>query len=131
MAQDYHPGQRAVQDRFDSRRLADRLAESTSETISASHRAFIEARDMFFIATADPGGHPQVSYKGGEPGFVRVVDDRTLVFPVYNGNGTFLTAGNLVANPHEAMLFIDFSVGTRLRLTGDAVVDFDDALVTA
>lgn len=130
MTQDYHPGQRDVQDRFDSRRLADRLAESTSATISEPHRAFIEARDMFFIATADPDGRPQVSYKGGEPGVVRVLDERTLAFPAYNGNGMFLTAGNLVANPHVAMLFIDFSVGTRLRLTGDAVVGFDDELVT-
>lgn len=131
MTQNYHQGQRDLQDRFDSRRLADRLAESTSATISGPHRAFIEARDMFFIATADADGRPQVSYKGGEPGFVRVLDERTLAFPVYNGNGMFLTAGNLTVNRHVAMLFIDFPVGTRLRLNGDAVVDLDDELVRA
>lgn len=128
MAQLYHEAQRAFQDRFDTRRLADRLAESTTEKISGSHRAFIEARDMFFIATADEEGWPQASYKGGDPGFVRVIDDRTLVFPVYNGNGMYLTAGNLAVNPRVGMLFIDFEVGTRLRLMGVASIDDDDAL---
>lgn len=90
----YRPTQRELQDRFDTRRLADRLAEASNDRISEAHRAFIEARDMFFIATADEDGWPQVSYKGGNPGFVRVIDDHTVVFPVYNGNGMFLTAGD-------------------------------------
>lgn len=128
MAQVYHDGQRNFQDRFDTRRLADRLAESTTAAISGPHRAFIEARDMFFIATADADGRPQVSYKGGAPGFVRVLDSQTLAFPVYNGNGMYLTAGNLTVNPHVGMLFIDFEVGTRLRLTGEAAIDMDDEL---
>lgn len=130
MAQRYHEDQRAFQDRFDTRRLADRLAESTTATISEPHRAFIEARDMFFIATADREGFPQVSYKGGDPGFVRVVDDRTIVFPVFNGNGMYLTAGNLVANPKVALLFIDFQKGTRLRVNGLASIDWDDPMTT-
>jgi len=129
MAQDYHQAQRDFQDRFDTRRLADRLAESTTDVMSDHHRAFIEARDMFFIATADADGRPQASYKGGEPGFVRVVSDRQLVFPVYNGNGMYLTAGNLAVNPHVGMLFIDFVGGSRLRLTGEASIDLGDDLV--
>lgn len=129
MPQNYHPAQRALQDRFDTRRLADRLAESTAATLSDSNRRFIEARDMFFLATADSKGRPQVSYKGGAPGFVRVLDERTLVFPVYNGNGMYLSVGNIVANPHVAMLFIDLVGGSRLRLTGEAAID--DALAGA
>lgn len=128
MAQEYHEAQRDFQDRFDTRRLADRLAESTTAEISGPHKAFIEARDMFFIATTDADGRPQASYKGGEPGFVRVLDSRALSFPVYNGNGMYLTAGNLSVNPHVGMLFIDFEVGTRLRLSGDASIDMDDEL---
>src|ERR671911_1121848 len=81
----YHDASRRWQDRFDTRRLADRIQERiVHETIEAGDRAFIEARDMFFLATADEDGFPTCSYKGGEPGFVRVLDERTLAFPVYD-----------------------------------------------
>jgi len=129
VSQRYHDAQRAYQDRFDTRRLADRLAESTSDRIADRVQAFIEARDMFFIATTDADGWPQSSYKGGEPGFVRILDEHTLAFPVYNGNGMYLTAGNLAVNPRVGILFIDWSTGTRLRINGMATVDIDDPLI--
>ena len=129
MSQHYHAGQRDLQDRFDTRRLADRLAESTSDVISERVRRFIERRDMFFIATADREGWPEASYKGGEPGFVRVLDDHTLAYPVYDGNGMFLTAGNLAVNPRVGMLFIDWETGTRLRLSGHTTMDPADPLI--
>ncbi len=129
MGQDYQAAQRAFQDRFDTRRLADRLAESAGAHIDDARRAFIQARDMFFIATADEHGAPQCSYKGGEPGFVRVVDESTVAFPVYDGNGMFLTAGNVVANPQVGLLFVDFETGTRLRLNGVASIDDRDPLL--
>ena len=129
MAQQYHPEQRSFQDQFDTRRLADRLAESTSDVINETFKAFIEKRDMFFVATADKDGWPESSYKGGSPGFVRVVDEHTLVFPVYNGNGMLLSAGNLVANPKIGLLFIDFEGGSRLRMSGHASIDPDDPLI--
>jgi uncharacterized protein len=129
VSQGYHKAQRAFQDRFDTRRLADRLAESTTDTISPSHRRFIEARDMFFLATADNDGWPECSYKGGEPGFVRILDEHTLAFPVYDGNGMFLSCGNLLANPRVGLLFVNFEVGTRLRLSGHASIDPEDPLI--
>jgi predicted pyridoxine 5'-phosphate oxidase superfamily flavin-nucleotide-binding protein len=129
MGQHFHEGQRAFQDRFDTRRLADRLAESTSDVISERFRTFIERRDMFFIATADTEGWPEASYKGGEPGFVRVLDDHTLAYPVYDGNGMFLTTGNLAVNPRVGLLFIDWETGTRLRLSGFATLDPADPLI--
>lgn len=129
MDREYHHGQRELQDHFDSRRLADRLAEATSTQVSEEHRAFIEARDMFFLATADEHGAPECSYKGGEPGFVRVVDPTTVVFPVYDGNGMFLSTGNLTVNPQVGMLFVDFTTGTRLRVNGMASVELDDPLI--
>jgi len=129
MGQHYHDGQRALQDRFDTRRLADRLAESTSDIISERFKRFIERQDMFFIATADSDGWPEASYKGGEPGFVRVLDDHTLAYPVYDGNGMFLTAGNLAVNPRVGLLFIDWQTGTRLRLSGHATMDPVDPLI--
>jgi hypothetical protein len=129
MPQQYHEQQREFQDRFDTRRLADRLAESTSDTIAEPFKQFIESRDMFFIATASSDGWPEASYKGGEPGFVRVIDDHTIAFPVYNGNGMYLTAGNLADNPKVGLLFIDWESSTRLRMSGHASIDMDDPLV--
>lgn len=84
---------------------------------------------MFFIATADEHGAPQCSYKGGAPGFIRAIDESTLVFPVYDGNGMYLTVGNLAANPQVGLLFIDFGTGTRLRVNGVASIDDDDPLL--
>ena len=129
MGQHYHDAQRALQDRFDTRRLADRLDEATSDQISAAHRRFIESRDMFFLATADADGVPQCSYKGGQPGFVRVVDEHTIAFPVYDGNGMFLSMGNVGVNSNVGMLFIDFERGTRLRFNGVAHIDDADPLI--
>jgi hypothetical protein len=126
----YHEASRRLQDRFDTRRLADRIEDRiVREVIDADDRAFIEARDMFFIATTDEDGKPQCSYKGGEPGFVRVLDEHTLAFPVYDGNGMFLTAGNLVASGNVGLLFVDFEGRKRLRLNGVASVDDDDPLL--
>ena len=129
MASGYHSGSRSLQDRFDTRALADRIdGLLVSDTISDGDRAFIEARDMFFLATADAAGRPTCSYKGGEPGFVRVVDRRTVAFPNYDGNGMYLSAGNVLVNPAVGMLFIDLERGHRMRLEGDASIDLDDPL---
>jgi len=126
----YHEGNRELQDRFDTRRLADRIEERVvHDRIDDDDRAFIEARDMFFIATVDEEGRPQCSYKGGDPGFVRVLDDRTIAFPVYDGNGMYLTAGNLLATKQVGLLFIDFEGRKRMRLNGVASVADDDPLL--
>jgi len=123
MSQIYHEGQRALQRRFDSVRLADRLEQVTYRTrITDDDRKFIEQRDMFFLATADREGRPNCSYKGGDPGFVRVLDETSLVFPSYDGNGMFLSAGNVSVNAHVGMLFVDFEAGKRLRLNGTAAL---------
>src|SRR6186997_2721490 len=116
----YHDGSRQLQDRFDTRRLADRLDEKfvSRGFIDDDDRAFIEARDMFFLATADAEGRPQCSYKGGDPGFVKVIDEKTIAFPSYDGNGMYLTAGNALVNPNVGLLFIDFERRRRLRLNG-------------
>jgi predicted pyridoxine 5'-phosphate oxidase superfamily flavin-nucleotide-binding protein len=126
----YNEGNRRLQDRFDTRRLADRIEERIVHTlIDDDDRAFIEGCDMFFIATADAEGRPQCSYKGGDPGFVRVLDERTIAFPVYDGNGMYLTAGNALVNPHVGLLFIDFERRRRLRLNGIASVAESDPLL--
>ena len=135
MSTPYHDGSRALQDRFDTRRLADRLDERFLQQaeIDAGDRAFIERMDMFFLATADAEGRPQCSYKGGEPGFVRVLDATTIVFPNYDGNGMYLSMGNLAVNPHVGLLFVDFTAErpSRLRVNGVASVDADDPLAAS
>ena len=126
----YHDGSRELQDRFDTRRLADRIEERiVHDQIDDGDRAFIEARDMFFIATTDEDGQPQSSYKGGEPGFVRVLDEKTIAFPLYDGNGMYLTAGNLMTTEKVGLLFIDFEGRKRMRLNGIASVADDDPLL--
>ena len=130
MPDSYHAGSRALQDRYDTRRLADRLAEvKVHDRFTADDRAFLERLDMFFLATADAQGRPTCSYKGGDPGFVHVVDDRTLAFPSYDGNGMFLSLGNVAVNPAVGLLFLDFERQRRLRVDGSATVQADDPLL--
>jgi len=126
----YHEGNRGLQDQFDSRRIADRLEEVTLHDRFLPHdREMIESCDMFFLATADADGWPDVSYKGGLPGFIRVVDDQTLAFPHYDGNGMFKSLGNIRVNPKVGLLFIDFEEPSRTRVQGSATVSAEDPLL--
>jgi uncharacterized protein len=128
----YHNGSRTLQDRFDARRLADRIEQRmVKDRIGDDDRAFIESLDMFFLATADADNQPSCSYKGGERGFVRVVDPRTLAFPTYDGNGMFLSMGNVTQNRRVGLLFIDFLHPKRLRVSGEASLHLDDPLLSA
>ena len=126
----YHEKQRELQDAFDTRRLADRVHEViVHDTVSDEDKEFIESRDMFFLSTVDADGYPTVSYKGGAAGFVRVLDDKTIAFPSYDGNGMFMSMGNMLANNRIGMLFIDFENPHRVRLHGEASVSKDDELL--
>jgi uncharacterized protein len=128
----YHEGNRRLQDAFDTRRLADRLEDvKLRDFIDAGDRAFIESLDMFFLATADADGRPNCSYKGGDPGFVRVLDERTVAFPDYDGNGMFLSLGNALVNPEVGLLLVSFERRRRLRLNGTASVDRADPLLAS
>lgn len=130
MSSMYNEGSRKLQDRFDSRRIADRLEQRTvHDTFTEEDRAFIESSPMFFLATVDAEGRPDCSYKGGMPGFVRVLNSNTLAFPDYDGNGMFKSLGNILVNPHVGMLFIDFEHPDRMRLNGTATVRDDDPLL--
>jgi predicted pyridoxine 5'-phosphate oxidase superfamily flavin-nucleotide-binding protein len=126
----YHEGNRRLQDQFGTRPLADRLDDRiVSDTIDQNARALIERMDMFFLATADEHGKPQCSYKGGDPGLVQVVDEHTIAFPCYDGNGMFLSMGNVLRNSQVGLLFIDFQNQWRLRLNGLASIDPADPLL--
>ncbi|MBI5288048.1 MAG: pyridoxamine 5'-phosphate oxidase family protein [Chloroflexi bacterium] len=130
MANDiFHDGNRELQRRFDTERLAGRVGELTHDRIDGNDRAFIEHMDMFFIATVDEQGHANCSYKGGEPGFVRVVDDKTIAFPNYDGNGMYLSMGNVLRTKQVGLLFIDFEQQHRMRFNGEASISYDDPLM--
>jgi predicted pyridoxine 5'-phosphate oxidase superfamily flavin-nucleotide-binding protein len=117
----YTDSQRRLQQQFDTERLADRIeTRLLHERITSEDGAFIERMDMFFLATADAAGRPNCSYKGGDPGFVRVLDECTLAFPNYDGNGMYLSMGNATENAHVGLLFIDFENQKRLRVNGIA-----------
>ena len=125
----YHDGHRELQQRFDTTRLADFFEDLAEDFINDDRRRYIEARDMFFLATVDPDGRPNCSYKGGAPGFVRVVDEHTIAFPSYDGNGMYLSMGNIAETAEVGLLFIDFEQQQRMRLNGTASIDLDDPLL--
>jgi predicted pyridoxine 5'-phosphate oxidase superfamily flavin-nucleotide-binding protein len=127
----YGEQHRALQDSFDTRKMADRVRDMiVLPEIPDEHRGFIESRDFFFLTTIDHRGYPTCSHKGGYPGFVKVVDGTTLAFPSFDGNGMFLSMGNISTNPKIGMLFIDFETPHRVRVHGDASISRNDSLLS-
>ena len=121
---------RELQDAFGTRKLADRIEEIACVTeFDDETKAFIEAQDMFFLASVDHNGRPTVSYKGGDVGLVKVIDSRTLVFPNYDGNGMYMSMGNLAQNSEVGLLFISFEKPHRIRVQGTATVSREDPLL--
>jgi predicted pyridoxine 5'-phosphate oxidase superfamily flavin-nucleotide-binding protein len=127
----FHEGNRALQDQFGSRALADRLDEKLGRNrFTDSDKAFIESCPFFFIATANAEGHPDCSFKGGDPDFARIAAPDLLVFPDYDGNGMFKSLGNIRVNPRVGLLFISMDEKPkRLRVNGRAELSFDDPLL--
>lgn len=128
----YGEGARALQDEFDSRRLADRLAELTiHDRLTDDDVMLIEAQSTVWISTVDVGGWPDVSYKGGDVGFVQVASPTELRIPSYDGNGMMRTMGNIADTGRVALLFVDQERPWRMRVHGTARVsiaaaDLDD-----
>ena len=121
---------RKLQDRFDTRNLADaELAVIVHDELSEPDRGFISAAEMFWLASVDDKGSPTVSYKGGAPGFVNIIDGRTLVFPNYDGNGMYFSMGNIATSSDIGMLFMAFDKPARLRVQGRATLTDDKTMV--
>ena len=127
----YHDGNRELQDRFGARPLADRLVERLwRDRFKDEDKAFIESVGFFFLATADRDGHPDCSFKGGPPGFVKVHAPDLLMFPDYDGNGMFKSLGNIQLNPQVGLLFMTMGEKPqRLRVNGRATLQFDDPMM--
>jgi predicted pyridoxine 5'-phosphate oxidase superfamily flavin-nucleotide-binding protein len=120
----YEPSHRDLQAEFDTQRLADRIEQKLfRKELTPEDIAFVERLDLFFLATVNSKGEPSCSYKGGDPGFVRVLDSRTLMFPNYDGNGMYLSMGNVAGNGHVGMLFVDLCSPKRLRVNGSARIE--------
>lgn len=126
-----HPGELAVQSQAGTRLAGERLIGHVRDVLGVGFKEFIEAQWMFFLATADDEGRMDCSYRGGLPGFVRVFDDKTLLFPDYDGNGSFMSLGNLTVNPNIGMIFIDFERQRRLRVNGRAEMSNDPDIVSS
>ncbi len=128
----YRESSRRLQEHFDTTGLADRLEEAIiTDQLSEADQQFVSERDFFFLSTVDADGFPTVSHKGGGVGLVTVVDPRTLAFPSYDGNGMYLSMGNIDATAKIGLLFVDFVKPTRLRVQASASVSEDDELMAA
>ncbi|MES2636723.1 MAG: pyridoxamine 5'-phosphate oxidase family protein [Pseudomonadota bacterium] len=120
----------ALQKTFETEKLANAVKSSIVVTeLADEHKGFIESRDFFFLSTVDHRGYPTCSHKGGSVGFVKALNSQTLIFPSYDGNGMFLSMGNMSANPKIGMLFIDFETPHRVRVHGEAKVDVNSAFL--
>ena len=123
----YHEGMRALQDRFDGRRVADGLAAHRRRwDFWDDDRVMIETAPFFFIATSF-GEYSDCSMRSGMPGFVKIVAPGTIEFPEYDGNSMYRTLGNISRNPNVGLLFVKFDGKTvRIRINGQATI-LDDA----
>ena len=131
MSDYFNQGNRELQDVFGTRPLADRLqAGIIAPVINPLDAEFIEAQNMFFLATVDDKGQANCSYKGGNVGLVKVVNETTLAFPIFDGNGMFMSAGNVLVNGQVGLLFVDFNRQARVRVNGTASIDSSDELLT-
>lgn len=130
MSRLYGEQHRSIQDDFGTRGMADRVEELVCRTeFDDGAKGFIESVEMFYLSSIDHQGRPTVSYKGGDVGFVKVLDSTTLIFPSYDGNGMFFSMGNISGNPQVGLLFISFETPNRLRVQGTASISKDPALL--
>ncbi len=126
----YTEAARSLQDRFDTRNLADaELAVIVHDELTPQDKGFVSSAEFFWLASVDDKGSPTVSFKGGAPGFVHILDDRTLVFPNYDGNGMYYSMGNVATTSSIGMLFMAFDRPARLRVQGQATLTDVPAMV--
>lgn len=126
----YTESQQKVQAQFETQTLAATMEETIIEdSLNERHQAFISSRDFFFLSTVNSKGEPTVSHKGGGVGTVKVIDEKTLAFPAYDGNGMFLSLGNIADTAKIGLLFIDFETPNRVRVQATAQMQHDDPLL--
>lgn len=129
--QDFHAGEMAAQQRWNTAQLWDtaRRQRLLWREIPVEFHTRLESAPFFFLATSDDTGRCDCSFKGGGPGLIRVLDSRHFAFPDFDGNGAFMSLGNILRNPNVGCLFIDFSDGARLRINGTARIHASGEIV--
>jgi uncharacterized protein len=126
----YTDSQRRIQEQFESRKLADAVEKAiVTDRLDDRHTGFISSRDYFFLSTVNGAGEPTVSYKGGNVGIVKILDNQTLAFPAYDGNGMMLSLGNIGETARIGLLFIDFETPNRIRVQATASLHAEDELM--
>ncbi|MAF83092.1 MAG: pyridoxamine 5'-phosphate oxidase [Chromatiales bacterium] len=124
---DFHAGEMAAQQRWQTIHLWDQVRRTRLllDHIPEEFQERVHQAPFFFLATSDDHGACDCSFKGGGPGLIQIINSKQLAFPDFNGNGAFMSVGNILKNPQVGMLFIDFSDGARLRVNGRASVHDD------
>jgi hypothetical protein len=121
---DFHAGEIIAQQKWQTSAIWDKARRTRLllDEIPEQYRQRVADSPFFFLATSNKTGACDCSFKGGGPGIIKILDSRHLVFPDYDGNGAFMSIGNILQNPRVGLLFIDFSDGGRLRVNGVASV---------
>lgn len=125
----FTPAVRAAQERYGSRTAMRRMetAEEPEARLGPAEAAFVEARDGFYQATVSESGWPYVQFRGGPPGFLRVLDERTIGYADFRGNRQYLSAGNLTADGRVALILMDHAARRRLKIWARARIVEGDA----
>ena len=126
-------GEHQLQKQFGSEKRA--LAfynKQVLDQLAPLMQTFVEQQQLFFIATSDKKGDCDCSYRAGDAGFITVIDNKTVIYPEYRGNGVMASLGNITENPHIGMVLIDFFVTqVGLRINGRAELIMADQLGSA
>jgi predicted pyridoxine 5'-phosphate oxidase superfamily flavin-nucleotide-binding protein len=128
----FTPEVRSFQERRGSRAHYAKVEEGGGfrTTITPELAAFVAERDSFYLATANAEGQPYIQHRGGPPGFIRVLDEKTLAFVDFRGNRQYITSGNLAVNDRAFIFLMDYSHKRRIKLWGRAkIVDDDPELI--
>ncbi|MEO1145016.1 MAG: pyridoxamine 5'-phosphate oxidase family protein [Cyanobacteria bacterium J06638_22] len=125
----FTPAVKAIQERYGSREAYARMEESGSEnkTLVPHVAEFIRARDSFYMGTVNSQGWPYIQFRGGAPGFLKVLDETTLGFADFGGNAQYLSIGNLADSDRTFLFLMDYAHRRRLKIWGRASVEYDDA----
>ena len=130
----FTPAVKAIQARKGSRAAYARMEDGDGweSSITPDLAAFIAAQTSVFLGTANAAGQPYIQHRGGPPGFLRVLDDKTIAFADFRGNRQFITQGNLAENPKAHLFLIDYAQRRRVKIWGEVrVIEDDPALLEA
>ena len=128
----FTPSVRAEQVRLGSAPLHDSALlpeRDGGRLLTAREAAFLEARDGMFQATVSETGWPYVQFRGGQPGFLRVIDPQTIGYADYRGNRQYISTGNLRTNPRVAIIAVDYAARKRLKLWGEVQISEDPKII--